>query len=424
MSSSTPLTGYQKVLLGLLALLQFTVLLDFMVLAPLGNVLMKSLRIGPASFSLVVSAYAFSAGMSGLLAAGFADRFDRKRLLLFFYAGFTLGTLGCALADRYALLLLARVVAGLFGGVIGAIVLTIVADEFDEQQRGQAMGLVQLSFAACQVVGVPLSLWLSSRWNWHAPFTLLVALALLVGAGVVWWLRPLRRHLTLQVHANPLAHLGHILRRPAYQSGLLTMLLLTVGGGLLSPFGSAFLVHNVRLPPAQLPPLYLLTGLSSLLVVPLVGRLSDRMSRAKLFAAGSVLAAGAVLAYTHLGPAPFWLATLLNVLLFSGIVSRVVPAMALNTSLPAPADRGAYLSVTSSVQQLAGGLAAVAAGQLVTQPTPTSPLLHFPALGYATAAAFVGCIPLVYYVNQTVRRKPKQDPPAVALEGVATTLAE
>lgn len=419
-----PLTGYQKVLIGLLALLQFTVLLDFMVLAPLGDVLMKSLRIGPAPFSLVVSAYAFSAGVSGLLAAGFADRFDRKRLLLFFYAGFTLGTLGCALADSYGLLLLARVVAGLFGGVIGAIVLTIVADEFGEQQRGRAMGLVQLSFAASQVVGVPLSLWLSSRWNWHAPFALLVAIALLAGAGVGRWLRPLRGHLTLQVHTNPLARLGHILRRPAYQLGLLTMLLLTVGGGLLSPFGSAFLINNVRLTPAQLPPLYLLTGLSSLLVVVLVGRLSDRMSRAKLFAAGSVLAAGAVLAYTHLGPAPFWLATLLNVLLFSGIVSRVVPAMALNTSLPAPADRGAYLSVTSSVQQLAGGLAAVVTGQFVTQPTPTSPLLHFPALGYATAVAFVGCISLVHRVNQAVRRKPTGETPAVEPAELAMTLAE
>jgi predicted MFS family arabinose efflux permease len=220
-------------------LLQFTVLLDFMVLAPLGDVLMKSLSIGPAPFSLVVSAYAFSAGVSGLLPAGFADHFDHKRLLLF-YAGFTLGTLGCAMADNYGLLLLARVVAGLFGGIIGAIVLTIVADEFGEQQRGRAMGLMQL--AASQVAGVPLSLWLSSRWNWHAPFALLVAIALLAGAGVLRWLRPLRRHFKLQVHTNPLTHLGHILRRPAYQLGLLTMLLLTVGGGLLSPFGSAFLV--------------------------------------------------------------------------------------------------------------------------------------------------------------------------------------
>lgn len=424
MSSSTSLTGYQKVLIGLLALIQFTVLLDFMVLAPLGNVLMKSLGIGPAPFSLLVSAYAFSAGVSGLLAAGFADRFDRKRLLLFFYGGFTLGTLGCVLADSYGLLLLARVVVGLFGGVIGAIVLTIVADEFGEQQRGRAMSLVQLSFAASQVVGVPLSLWLSSRWNWHAPFTLLVVVALLAGAGVVRWLRPLRGHLTLQVHTNPLARLGYILRRPAYQWGLLTMLLLTVGDGLLPPFCSAFLVNNVRLTPTQLPTLYLVTGLSLLVAVVLVGRLSDRMNRAKLFAVGTVLATGAVLAYTHLGPAPLWLATLLNVLLFSGIVSQVVPTMALNTSLPAPADRGAYLSVTSSMQQLAGGLAAVAAGQLVTQPTPTGPLLHFPALGYVTAVVFGLCIPLVYRVNQAVRRKPTEETLTVGVAGLAATLAE
>ena len=417
-------TGYQKLVIGLLALLQFTVLLDFMVLAPLGDGLMKSLAIGPAQFSLVVSAYAFSAGLAGLLAAGFADRFDRKRLLLFFYAGFAVGTLGCALANSYWLLLLARLVAGLFGGVIGAIVLTIVTDEFGEGQRGRVMGLVQLAFAASQVLGIPLSLWLSSRWNWHAPFVLVVGLALLTGAGVLRWLRPLKGHLALQVRIKALQHLWHTLRQPAYQLGLFTTLLLTVGGGMLAPFSSAFLINNVRLTQAQLPLLYLLTGLSSLLVVPLVGQLSDRVSRVKLFAAGSVLAVGAVLAYTRLGPAPFWQATLLNVALSSGIVGRVVPAMALNTSLPAPADRGAYLSVTASMQQLAGGLAAVAAGQLVTQPTPTSPLVHFPVLGYAAAAAFALCIPLIYRVNQFILRMPVSESKPEGIEVLATSLAE
>lgn len=418
--------GYQRLLVGLLALLQFTIMLDFMVLAPLSDVLMKSLHIAPAQFSLVVSAYAFSAGLSGLLAAGFADRFDRKRLLLFFYAGFIAGTLGCALADRYALLLLARVVTGLFGGVIGSVVLAIVTDAFGAQQRGRVMGLVQLTFAASQVLGIPLSLWLSNRWGWHAPFALLVGLSLLVGGGVLAWLQPVTGHLALQVRQNALQHLGHTLRRPAYQTGLLATLLLPVGGGLLAPFGSAFLIHNVQLAPAQLPLVYLCTGLSSLVVIPLVGRLSDRVSRFALFAAGSGLAIGAVLVYTHLGPAPLWQAVGLNVVLFVGIMSRIVPAMALTTSLPDLADRGAYLSMTAAMQQLGGGLAAVAAGWLVTQATPGSPLRHFPLLGYVAAAAFVLGVLLVRRVSRLVAHQPPASPAGAATEVavLVTTLAE
>ena len=129
-SAAAPFTPYQKLVIALLALLQFTVVLDFMVLAPLGDILMKSLAITPRQFGLVVSAYAFSAGAAGLLAASFADKFDRKKLLLSFYAGFILGTLGCAVATSYETLLAARIVAGLFGGVIGSIALTIVSDLF------------------------------------------------------------------------------------------------------------------------------------------------------------------------------------------------------------------------------------------------------------------------------------------------------
>jgi predicted MFS family arabinose efflux permease len=170
-------SSYQKLIIALIAFLQFTIILDFMILAPLGALIIPALKITPAQFGLLVSTYAFSAGLSGLLAAGFTDRFDRKKLLLFFYVGFVLGTLLCALAHSYHFLLFARLITGLFGGVIGSIVFAITTDLFEYRQRGRVMGVVQTAFASSQVLGIPLGLYLSNHWGWNAPFLLIVAVS-------------------------------------------------------------------------------------------------------------------------------------------------------------------------------------------------------------------------------------------------------
>src|ERR1700712_2945777 len=177
-----PLTfsRYQKLVVGMLAFLQFAVILDFMLMSPLGAVIMPTLHIDPKQFGLVVSAYAFSAGASGLLAAGFADRVDRKKLLLFFYTGFILGTVWCGLASSFESLLMARIVTGLFGGVIGSVVLASPTRLFPLRMPGRVRGLIQTAFAASQVLGIPIGLYLSNRWNWHVPF---LAMAALGGGG-------------------------------------------------------------------------------------------------------------------------------------------------------------------------------------------------------------------------------------------------
>src|SRR6187431_3307907 len=204
---------YQIFIIVILAILQFSVILDFMVLSPLGAILLPALNITTRQFGLVVSAYAFSAGASGLLAAGFADRFDRKRLLLFFYAGFLLGTLLCGIASSYTFLLGARIVTGLFGGVIGSISMAIVADLFPLEVRGRVMGSVQTAFAASQVMGVPLGVFLSNHWGWHAPFLLIVLVSSCVGVVIIKQLRPIDGHLKLQARTGSFAHLGKTLRQ-------------------------------------------------------------------------------------------------------------------------------------------------------------------------------------------------------------------
>src|SRR5438067_6791598 len=180
---SRSFSRYQSILVALLALVQFTIIIDFMIMSPLGAIMMPALDISAAQFGVAVSAYAFSAGISGILAAGFADRFDRKRLLLFFYAGFTLGTALCAIAPNYHVLLLGRIVTGLFGGVIGSVVLAIITDLFPLHLRGRVMGFVQTAFAASQVLGIPTGLFLANSWNWHVAFGALVGLSVIVMAA-------------------------------------------------------------------------------------------------------------------------------------------------------------------------------------------------------------------------------------------------
>src|SRR3984957_12321429 len=188
-------TGYQKLVVAILAFLQFTIVLDFLMLAPLGALVIPALHITTSQFGLVVSTYAFSAGVSGFLAAGFADRFDRKKLLILFYAGFLLGTLLCAVAWSYAMLLVARMVTGLFAGVVGSVSLAIVTDIFPIQMRGRVMGIIQTAIAATTVMGIPVALFLSNHWGWNAPFFMVVAVSAAVGGLIQTKMLPVNEDL-------------------------------------------------------------------------------------------------------------------------------------------------------------------------------------------------------------------------------------
>jgi len=292
---------YQSVLVALLAFVQFTIILDFIIMSPLGAILMPALNITAGQFGVAVSAYAFSAGISGVLAAGFADKFDRKRLLLFFYVGFTAGTTLCALAPTYHVLLLGRIVTGLFGGVVGSVVLAIVTDLFPLHERGRVMGFVQTAFAASQVLGIPVGLFLANRWNWHVSFGAIVVLAITVIFSVVLLMRPVNEHLKLKQHRNAFAHLIATVTEPSYTLAFGVTTLLATGGFMLMPFGSAFTVHNLGIGIEHLPTIYLVSGLFSIFTGPLVGRLSDAIGKFPTFVFGTAMSIVMVLIYTHLG---------------------------------------------------------------------------------------------------------------------------
>jgi predicted MFS family arabinose efflux permease len=392
---------YEKVVIGILGFLQFTVILDFMIISPLGAIVMPSLRISPQQFGFAVSSYAFSAGVSGFLAAGFADRFDRKRLLLFFYFGFMLGTLLCALATTYPLLLLARIVTGLFGGVIGSVVLAIATDLFPLEMRGRVMGVISTAFAASQVLGLPAGLYLTSHWDWHAPFLAIIAIGLPAGAIIMIFMRPIVGHLALKQERNPLTHLINTISEPRYRLAFLLVMLLPTGGYMLMPFGTAFIVNNVGLAFTVLPVIYLVTGVSTIFVGPLVGKASDSFGKFPMFCVGSIVTLIMVPIWTNIGHVPLATVIVLNVILFAGIFSRMIPAQALISAIPEPAKRGAFNAVSASLQQFAGGVSASVAGWLIVQ-RPNGSLGHFDWLGYVVMAITLAAFALMYRVHKQV----------------------
>src|SRR6266480_7134707 len=221
-------TRYQALVIILLALTQFTVVLDFMVMSPLGDMLMKSMSLTTSQFGFAVSGYAFSAGISGLLTAGFADRFDRKKLLLFFYVGFIAGTLFCGLATTYLMLMAARIITGLFGGVIGSISLAIMADLFPLQQRGRAMGFIQMGFGASQVLGIPIGLYIANHWGWQSPFLMIGGLATIIWLIVMVKLHPVTKHLEMKTEKTAITHLWHTIKERKYRVGFLSTALLSL----------------------------------------------------------------------------------------------------------------------------------------------------------------------------------------------------
>lgn len=407
-TQTPPFTSYQKLAVFLLAITQFTVILDFMVMSPLGDILMKSLSLKTSQFGLVVSAYAFSAGISGLLTAGFADKFDRKKLLLFFYIGFIAGTVLCGIVNSYHWLVAARIITGLFGGVIGSISMAIVADLFSLQQRGRVMGFIQMGFGASQILGIPIGLYLANAWGWHAPFLWVAGMAGIIAFIIAAKLNPITQHLEVQLDKSPFTHLIHTVAKKDYRIGFTATALLSIGGFMMMPFGSAFAINNLRITENELPMLFMIAGLATLIVMPLIGKLSDKIDKYKIFVFGSIWTMIMIGIYTNLGVTPFALVVAFNVLMMAGIMGRIVPSTALVTSIPEIQDRGAFMSINSSLQQIAGGIAAAVAGTIVVQKTKSSPLEHYDTLGIIIICISTLTILLMYRVNKMIKRKNKE----------------
>jgi predicted MFS family arabinose efflux permease len=401
----TPFTGYQKFVIFLLAITQFTVILDFMVMSPLGDIMMKTLNMTTAQFGISVSAYAFSAGISGLLTAGFADSFDRKRLLLFFYIGFIIGTLLCALAPNYPLLVAARIITGIFGGVMGSISMAIVADLFSLQQRGKVMGFVQMGFGVSQILGIPIGLYLANGWGWHIPFLWIAVMAGFIAFLLFLKLEPITAHLALQKEQSAFKHLWHTVSQKNYQLGFFSTALLSIGGFMMMPFGSAFAINNLKITPNQLPLMFMLTGIAALVAMPVVGQLSDKFNKFKLFALATLITVVIMNIYTRYSETPFGIVVITNIFMMIALTSRMIPSSALTSAIPQPQDRGAFMSMTSSLQQIAGGFGSMIGGLIIVQKDKNAPLEHYDMLALVASVIMIFTIYLMYQVSEMVAKK-------------------
>jgi predicted MFS family arabinose efflux permease len=345
--------------------IQFTHILDFMIMMPLGPQFTRLFDISDAQFGLLVSAYTLAAGVSGLAAATYVDRFDRKRLLLTLYVLFGLATLACGLAPGYGFLMVARVAAGAFGGVLSALSQTIVADVVPFERRGRAMGIVMSSFSVSTVIGVPAGLFLASHWNWQAPFIGIALLSGLLATAAAFTLPPLRQHLNAQGRPSVWRGIGMVLSDANHLRAFAFSALMMFTGFTVIPYLTIYMQANVGVTDSQLPYIYLCGGLATLVTARVFGRLSDRLGKVRVF---SWLAAAVIvplLVTTLLPPVPFWLMVVVSTTLFIFMSGRMIPGMALLTSAADPALRGTFMALNAAVQSAAMGLASFLGGLII-----------------------------------------------------------
>ncbi len=394
-----PFSRSEILLIAILAFVQFTHIVDFMIMMPLGPQLMRAMNIGPKEFSVLVSSYTFMAAFSGLACSFFIDRFDRKKALFTLYVGFALGTIACGVAQGYGWLLFCRTLTGGFGGVLGSLILAVVGDAFPAERRGTATGAVMMSFSMASIFGVPLSLFLANIWAWHAPF-LFVGSASLIALGFVWmWMPPMAAH----IHGKRRMDLRKVLFNRDRVLGLLLMMALILGQFSIVPFLSPYLVMNVGLKESQLPLIYLFGGAITMFTSPFVGRMSDRKGPATMVTYAAIASIFPFLFVTHLAHASVPLIIFTTMALFVVMGGRMVPALTLVQGQVDPANRGSYMGLVSCVQQFSSALAAFIAGHVVTK-NANGQLENFGIIGWWACILSLIAIVIVRVLHGRIQR--------------------
>lgn len=374
----------EKIILLILACINFTHIMDFMIMMPLGPQLMKLFQITPAQFGFAVSAYGFTAGASGFASAFFVDKFDRKKILFFAYCGFVIGTFACAFAPSYFWLVAARVLAGLFGGMIGAQVLSIVGDIVPYERRGAAMGTVMMAFSLASVVGVPAGLWLASKYSWHMPFLSIGFIGLFVIFLIAFFIPPITKHLQNVDNGqkqNPLHILTNILKNPNQVRAITLSGVLIMGHFVIIPFIAPSLVSNIGYSQDNIFLIYLVGGAFTIFTSPLVGKLADKRGKYPIFVIFALLSFVPIWLITNLWIVPLWFVLVISGLFFIAANGRMIPMQAMVSSVVSPQQRGGFMAINSSVQQLSTALAANIGGMMVYQ-VPNGRLENYSLVGY------------------------------------------
>ncbi len=397
----------ERIIVLILAGLNFTHILDFMIMMPLGNYLMPYFDISPRQFSFLVSAYSISAAVSGFIAAFIVDRFDRKKILVISYIGFLLGTLACGFAASYNLLFASRVLAGIFGGIIGAQVFSIIADLFVYERRGAAMGSVMSAFAVASILGVPFSLYLTNLFkdDWHIPFLLVGSVGMLLTPLLIRFIPPMNTHISNgEKKEQPLVILGTVLQTPAQRSALIFSCLLMMGHFLIIPFINPYLEFNKGFSKDLTPMIYLVGGIASLIAAIFLGRISDRKGKLPVFSICIFFSLFMVMLITRMPTVPFSAVLVFFAVWFVFATGRAVTAQAMISEVVKPEQRGSFMSFNGSVQQLGTSIASVLAGLIVLK-DKAGRIQHYEWLGYLSIVVLVASLFLGRYLFAGIDKK-------------------
>lgn len=384
----------EKLILWTLAAINFIHIVDFMILMPLGPQLMRIFEISPREFGLLVSSYTFSAGISSFFGAFFLDRFDRKKILLWVYVGFAIATLGCALSPNYPVLLAARVLSGIFGGLTSALILAIIGDVVPDSRRGRAMGLVMAAFSVASVLGVPMGLFLASLSDWHTPFYILTGLSVLSLGMIIRYIPNITEHLKNDlVRPNPMVVIRRVTSNSNQMRAITLSVMMMFGQFMIIPFLSAYTVANVGFTEMQLTYVYMAGGAFTIFTSPWVGKLSDKYGKLRIFTIFMFLNVIPIAIITNLGVTPIPFVLMVSTMFFVTSNGRYVPAAAIITGTARPENRGSFLSFNSAIQQIATGFASLIAGIIIGE-NALGELTNYNVVGYIAIFFSLLCIPI------------------------------
>ncbi len=390
----------EKSLLRSLSGIQFSHILDVMIIMPLAPMLMRTFDLTAVQFGLLVSAYTFMGAISSIIAAIVIDRFDRRRVMLWFFVAFIIATALCAIAPTYHLLLFARGLSGVFGGVLGSLVHVYIADCFPYEHRGSATGKITAAFSVATVLGVPVSLLLvnHTELGWRAPF-IVVSLASTVFLWMAYKAIPsIPTRITDQRWSRTLVPMKQVLSNTNHWRAYAYMFLMMMGGFTVIPYITLYSTLNLQFPETLLPVLYLSGGAFTFFTSQWIGRLADKHGKAYVFRITAVLAMLPILAMTHATNIPWWGVLCITTPFFIFVSGRFVPGMAIITSASIPHLRGTFMSINSAVQSIASSIATLVAGFIITI-NSEGMLEHYNIVGYIACIAILATLWLVGYIQ-------------------------
>lgn len=388
-----------------LAGIQFTHILDFMIMMPLGPEFIRELNINTHQFGLLLSSYTFAAAAAGILATYYVDRFERRQLLLSLYALFIIATFACGLAPNYEALFIARAFAGAFGGILGSLVQTIVADSIPFERRGKALGTVMAAFSVSTVAGVPLGLFLANHipiLGWRAPFFFIALISSLILYLGYRNIPKIAGHLDHIHEGSRLSQILKILIAPQHVKAFIFMALIMITGFSVIPYIALYFTSNVGISNSYIPLIYLCGGVATLMSSRFIGHMSDKYGKVTVFRVLAVMSLVPLLVTTNLPVTPLWIVLINSTAFFILVSGRMIPAMAMVSQVVESKIRGTFMSLVGSVQMLSSGIASVLAGWVVTI-GPDGMMQHYNLVGYGAAICGLLTFWLVGYIHSDTK---------------------